>query len=686
MPRSIFSAAASLTGLLALSSGLWLAQAEESTKLADNKLTDKASDDRLGEGVRYLASDELQGRGVGTEGIDKAADYIAREFAAMGLDTKAVEGGPFQKFQMTIGADEGKANELKFIGPEVKEGESAKRLVLVPSRGKDFNPLALGGSGKLDAPLVFAGYGITDKEKQYDDYAGLDVKGKVVIVLRHEPQQDKKPGSPHGGAPSMHAPFSRKLSNAYEHGAAGVIFCTDEQEIQSRVASRRQRWQRALDDLTEAEAKLKKAEGKPTLADTARELDEFDALAKEVRDQAAKVREEFDPLIGFQGAGSSSDVGRIPAVHCRREAIDRLLEAAKKTTLAALERQIDEGPKPQSFELSGWQVTGEITVNRRETAVKNVIAILPGQGPLADETVVVGAHYDHLGLGGEGSLAPGKSEIHNGADDNASGASALLEVARLCKLHQPPPKRTIVFIAFTGEERGLIGSSYYCRHPIRPLDRTVAMLNMDMVGRLDDDKLIVQGVDTSPEFGPLIDATNQHQHFKITRQPGGFGPSDHSSFYAQKIPVMHFFTGAHKDYHRPSDDFDKINVAGMRRVAEMVAEAAEALATAEQRPEFVQTKAPASMGGGDRPYFGSIPDFAPTEPGYWLSGVTHAGPAEKGGLKAGDGIIRLGDSRIGNLEDFDSALRKHKAGEKVPVVVKRAGQELTLTVTLDPPR
>jgi Zn-dependent M28 family amino/carboxypeptidase len=242
-------------------------------------------------------------------------------------------------------------------------------------------------------------------------------------------------------------------------------------------------------------------------------------------------------------------------------------------------------------------------------------------------------------------------------------------------------------LAFTGEERGLIGSARYVREPLIPLDKTVAMLNMDMVGRLADNKLIVHGTGTAAELDPLVDRLGKQFGFEVTKKPGGFGPSDHSSFYAKQIPVLHFFTGTHKDYHRPSDDVDKLNIDGMRRVAEMVATAAVDLAEAPEPPHYLETKAPAAVGGsGDRPSFGSIPDFAQDAPGYAISGVTKEGPAERGGLKGGDVIVQFGESRIGNLEDFDSALRKYKAGDKVPIVVKRAGADVKLEVTLDPPR
>jgi hypothetical protein len=538
---------------------------------------------------------------------------------------------------------------------------------------------------------VFVGYGITAKDLKYDDYAGIDVKDKVVIVLRHEPQQNNPHSEFNGTQHSPYAPYARKVSNAYEHGAAAVIFVTDDFEINKRVATRLKVYDRALEEIVEAREKFQKIDH-PTLDQIDRyrkQMEEIidDKFVKEMADQSNKLKEEYDPLIPFRGAGSS-DTGNIPVLFCTRSVIDGLIKSSLDTDLTKLEKEIDQGPKPHSSELAGWRLKADINVTRIKADLKNVLGVLEGEGPHADETIVIGAHYDHLGRGGEGAIDPTNKEIHNGADDNASGTAALLEVARLLAGRDKKLPRRIVFIAFTGEERGLLGSAKYCAKPLYPLDKTVAMLNMDMVGRLADEKLSLQGADTAKEFGGIIDRINERAGFKIARQKGGFGPSDHSSFYGHKIPVMHFFTGIHKDYHRPSDDFEKINVPGMRRIAEMVAETAVDIAELDTRPTYVEAKRPEStMGrGGDRPYFGSIPDFAQEEPGYKLSGVTGGGPADKAGLKAGDTIIKLGDSRVGNLEDFDSALRKYKAADKVPVTVKRDGAEKTFTVTLDAPR
>ncbi len=658
----------------------------------------------MAEADRYLASDELEGRGLGTHGIDLAADYIAKQFKEIGLKTDLYDGGPFQKFQLTIGAKLGPddRNHVAVIGPAKDgkhEADSAAALTPAPGApgerenatplklGVDFSPLALGGSGKFDLPLVFAGFGISDKHTGYDDYAGLDVKGKAVIVLRHQPQRS----NPHGMFGPHDSPFaalSRKVSNAYEHGAAAIIFCTDDEEIHRSVARSQTSWQKAVDELAKVDAEFKKIDH-PTLEQIAAHAKRIDELAEQVTVRGKQLLAEFDPVMSFERGGDESDGREFPVLHCRRGALDPAVKTALGDDLAALEHKIDADGKPHSAELPGWRIAGETNLIRTQTPAKNVIGVLEGEGPLKDETIIVGAHYDHLGYGGMGSAAPGVHAIHHGADDNASGDAALIEVARELIGREKKLPRRIVFIAFTGEERGLLGSARYVRDPLVPLDKTIAMLNMDMVGRLKDDKLIIYANDTSPVFDPLIDQINKDFGFKIVRQPGGFGPSDHASFYARNLPVLHFFTGTHSDYHRPSDTSDKLNVPGMRRVAQMVAAMTAALAEAPDRPAFTQSKvssvtidAPKS----DRPYFGSIPDFGAEQPGYGISGVSKGSPAEIGGLKAGDAIIGLGDSKIGNLEDFDSALRKHTAGEKVQVTVKRDGKEVKLEVALGPPR
>jgi hypothetical protein len=669
---------ARLAVLTALAAGL----AAPHTGLAAEEAS--AVEARLAGAAKYLSSDALEGRGVGTQGLDLAAQYIANEFRDIGLKTDLFDGGPFQTFNVTTGAKLASPNELTLVGPAGEDG-TPRRVPL--EIGKDFNPLAIGGSGKFDLPLVFVGYGITGTKENYDDYAGVDVKDKAVIILRHEPQQGN-PHSPFNGTGiSRHATFRNKLSNAYGHGAAAVIFVTDEHEIQHEIAALRKRWQAAVDEIAQANARYKEIKN-PSDLERDKHVAKIRGLADDVRRLSDELAAARDPLLPFDGAGRDDAEGRnFPILTCRREALDKAVQAAFGTNLAALEAEIDKGPTAKSRELAGWRASGEVTVEREEAPVKNVVGVLEGEGPHADETIVIGAHYDHLGFGGAGSAAPGVHEIHNGADDNGSGTSVLIEVARRLAARGKPPRR-LVFIAFTGEERGLLGSARYTRNPLVPLDKTVAMLNLDMVGRLKDEKLIVHGTGTAEEFDALVDRLGKEHHFVISKKPGGFGPSDHSSFYAVKVPVLFFFTGSHNDYHRPGDDFEKLNVSGMRRVGELVTDAAVALLEAEARPTYheVQDLGDMIRSGGDRPYFGSIPDFAQDQPGYALTGVSKDGPAERAGLKAGDIIVRFGDSKIGNLEDFDAALRKYKAGDKVPVVVKRGSEELTLEVTLEAPR
>ncbi len=315
---------------------------------------------------------------------------------------------------------------------------------------------------------------------------------------------------------------------------------------------------------------------------------------------------------------------------------------------------------------------------------RNVVALLPGADPaLAGELVILGAHYDHLGWGPFGSLAPESHEIHNGADDNASGVAAMLSAAgRLAA--GPRPERSILFLAFTGEEFGLLGSSYYVGHPVRPLEKTVAMLNLDMVGRLEGDPLIVYGTGTAAEWEELIAAAVAAGDVEVAFQESGYGPSDHTSFYSSEVPVLHFFTNVHGDYHKPSDDVEEIDFAGLERVAALVADVALRVADRPMGLTLLRTEAPppASQEGGYGPYLGTVPDFAPVDHGVRLSGVRAGSPAEEAGMQAGDVIVRFGGADIADLYAFTDALRAHSPGDTVTVVVLRDGQELRLLAVL----
>ena len=651
-----------------------------SQPVAAEELT--AIEKRLSDVVRYLASDDLEGRGIGTKGLDIAADYIADEFKALGLQTELYEGTPFHHFEVTNAARLGPAanNRLQLV-PKGTDGDPIEL-----KHGTEFNTLSVGGSAEFDLPLVFIGYGISAPDLDYDDYEGIDVEGKAVIMLRHEPQRNNPHSAFAGDKFSRHAFFRTKVSNAYQHGATAVLFCTSKSELDSNARAARKRWNAALDELTEARKQFEQIKS-PTEKETEEYHEDITRLADQISYFDKQRTESLgDPLVEFRKAGEGN--GRVmPVLHCQRAILDKVLQDSLGKTLAELEAEIDNGPTPRSVELPGWQAVGQTDILRDRVPVKNVVALLEAGDPSSKETIVLGAHYDHLGYGGPMSAAGhGVRAIYNGADDNGSGTAVLLEVARLLKQREPLPRR-ILFIAFTGEERGLLGSAKYIKEPAIPLKETVAMFNLDMVGRLRENKLIVNGSGTADEFPPLLTRLNERYGFKLKMSQSGFGPSDHTSFYTQGIPVLHLFTGSHSDYHRPSDDFEKLNVQGMARISEFVAQLITEVAKTPKVPTYVATKRMRpDTPRGTRPYFGSIPDFGGEGDGYAISGVSPKSPAARGGLQGGDAIISLGGNRISNLEDFDTALRKFKAGDKVEVIVIRDESEKTLKVVLDPPR
>jgi hypothetical protein len=317
-------------------------------------------------------------------------------------------------------------------------------------------------------------------------------------------------------------------------------------------------------------------------------------------------------------------------------------------------------------------------------AVKNVVGVLPGRGPLAGQVVVLGAHYDHLGRGGPGSGSLDSDSvgvIHNGADDNASGTAALLEAARLLRGRLQGDRRTVVFVAFTAEEEGLIGSDWYVDHPLQPADSTVTMINFDMVGRLRDRRLLALGAETAPEFPSLLDSVNAAHGFDLRASGDGWGRSDQASFYAEAIPVIHFFTDLHDQYHRVTDDAHLINAAGIARVAAYAADLTIALATRPGRPTYVSIPRPV-IASGNRASLGTIPDMASSPGGVRLTGVREGTPAAQAGIQAGDIIVRIGEFPVKDLNDMQNALTSYKPGDVVAVVVRRGEEERTFTVTL----
>ena len=490
----------------------------------------------------------------------------------------------------------------------------------------DFVPIVFSDTATFEGPLIFAGYGITAPEYKYDDYAGIDATNKIVVAFGHEPQETDPKSVFAGTDFTPYASYVNKAINARMHGAKGIIFITD-----------------------------------PTHG-----YDDMGAAAR---------REE------------AGDIG-IPAMLMQRRYIEEDFKKDGKD-LAELQKAIDKDLSPQSFEPANLRARIATDVVRTRKSVRNVMAALPGSDPrLKNEWIVVGAHYDHLGLGGTSSLAPSLiGQVHHGADDNASGTAGVMELARVAVGDKAKWSRSVLFMAFAGEELGLLGSAHFASHPTVPLTSVDAMLNMDMIGRVKDDRLYVGGIGTSPGLKTAVEDLTQGGGLAISYTDSGYGASDQTSFNAKKVPVLFFFSGTHTDYHKPSDTADKINTGGAVKVLSLVYRLMDRLADEPQKLAYVEVQQPAQAsrgsGGGYGPYFGSVPDFRDDIIGVLFSDVVTNSPAAKAGLKAGDTLVEFGGKAILSLNDYAFVLRQKKPGDIVPVVVKRDGKDLKVNVTLE---
>jgi aminopeptidase YwaD len=629
--------------------------------LAQQPSSSTASVDRLRQVIAYLASDALEGRRTGTPGANDAAHYIAGEFNRYGLRPG---------LQMARPARTRGENQARYLQPfpYVATVELGKdNLFLVnPGRaddiayfqvGEDWMPLGFSSNAKIqNADVVFAGYGISSAALKYDDYTASNCKDRIAIAFAGTPDGD----NPHGQFVSA-GQIRFKAAAARAAGARALLLIASEEKLKDDRLSRL-----SYDNAGEA--------GIPVVV-ISRQL-----AAKILRTPDASLA-KFEQAADSRTASAEGTALRLP--------------------------------------LKGPTFTIGVDVVRRETPSFNVVGILPGSDPkLKSEAIVIGAHYDHLGRGGEGSLAPREGEIHHGADDNASGVAGLIELARMFSSQKL--RRTIVFIAFSGEEEGLIGSSYYVNHPIVPLTTTVAMINMDMIGRLKDKSLIVGGVGTAQEWRSLIDADNSVQgmtvslnttrsdgplipsslplvvgangnpvvtldpgkKFALTLNEDGYGPSDHSSFYAKQVPVLFFWTGTHDDYHKPSDTAAKINYEGEARIVSFVDRIIRDVDRSDKRPTYAVAKSESQgRSGGFRVYLGTIPNYAESNDGLKLDGVRDDSPASKAGLKAGDRIVKMAGHEVKNVYDYTYALGEMKAGQEYEVEIVRGSDRLTLKIT-----
>lgn len=593
---------------------------------------DTLSPDAYIKHVKYLASDELRGRGDGSKELELAAVYIANQFKAAGLKQGAPNGTWFQPFEIVTGLAIGQGNQLSLhAGPQRVTFDIGKTYYPMSATANDSTRAA---SAEIkEAPLVFAGYGIDARQYSYDDYASIDVHDKAVIVFSHEPQENDPKSKFAGTQLTRYATLLEKAMTARNRGAKALLVVTDP-------------------------------------AHDGNDQGNYDGFAK-------------DPQAENYG---------IPVLRIDRSRAAPLLQA---WGLDALAHDIDRDLRPRSLELPGAAVDYVEHLSKTRRKIRNVIGILPGSDPArAKEAVVIGAHYDHLGLGGRHSLAPELAgQIHNGADDNASGTAAVIEMAKAAAANRTRFPRTMVFVTFAGEEIGLLGSAQYVTQPSIPLDRTVAMINLDMVGRAQG-HILISGLDSSPSVNADIDAASKLApgiEVKKFQEGAGVGSSDDTSFGLKKIPSIGFFSGFHSDYHRPTDDWEKIDAPGAVKVVTLALELAARLSERDGRPEFIpveRSHSPASSNdsdatvGGYGPYFGSVPDFGDSDSGVKFAEVRENSPAGKAGLRAGDVMVEFGGRPIKSLIDFTYALREKKPGDDVPVKVMRNGQPLTVTVKL----
>ena len=591
--------ATTLTTLLLLTPTA-LAQEAPATRPADGEI-DAA---KIEADVRWLSDDERDGRGIGTDGLDEAANYIADRFEQIGLEPVPGLDGYFHEFDLPFGSD-------------LDQDKTRLSVADAPPlrAGVEFVPFAWSNQGDFAGELVFGGYSITSERYDYDDYADLDARGKIVLALRYEPH-DENGGSRFTGGErsSREAALTAKARDAEAAGAAALLIVNPPHH-----------------------------------------------------------RGEADTLEDFGGGpgGGRRGVG-IPVFQVSRQAADALLSAAGLADLATLQDKIDETGKPASAEGDGAEVSGDFAAAERTVKLKNVAGVLRGKNE--DEYVVVGGHYDHVGSGEYGSTYG--REVHNGADDNASGTAVVLALAEALAERGERPERSIVFVGFTAEEVGLIGSERFAEVAALPAEKVAAMVNLDMVGRVRDEVLFAGGLATAPAIRPIVESADEASPLQVKDLGGGFdGRSDHASYIDLGVPAVFLFSGLHEQYHAPGDDADLINFAGMAEVAELALDVTDALVKTP-RDELKMSR-PATRGG--RRVLGV--QVGGTVNGVFVSDVAQGTLADRAGVRGGDIVVQIGEDLVADPRDIAAALTKLTPGQETIIVVFRDGEQVTLRGT-----
>ena len=578
--------------------------------------------------VETLASPRLEGRLAGSNGERLAADYIVSELQKIGAKPLPGQRDFREPFEFTAGTSDAGSS----IAVAYEPAQGAARRLGFGSIGREtatqVRALSFSDNGEVNAPAVFVGYGIVVPESQgfaYDSYATLDVKDKVVVVLRYFPE-DADPKTK--GILARYADLRYKAMAARQHGAKAMVVVTGPHSPNA-------------------------GELAPMTFDTA-----------------------------IAGSG-------IVAVSITGEVADLLFEGVPDTPLAVAQKSLDDAnPHATGFVLPNTSVRVRAAVEREKRTGHNVVAYLPATMPLTDVAkpwVAIGAHYDHLGRGEAGNTLADKDDakkVHFGADDNASGSAAVLSIA--AALAKQPRHRNVLIGFWSGEELGLLGSAAFAAAAPLPLQNLAAYLNFDMVGRMQDNKLTVQAAGTSPAWGKLLEQANIPAGFSLLVQDDPYQPTDVSTFNSAGVPSLTFFTGVHADYHKPSDTADKIDYEDLDRVVDFAAAIVRKLEDAADAPQFTkveQTMQPGGGRAGARVYTGTIPDYSTEVKGLLLSGVVGGGPAEAAGLRKGDVIVEIAGQTIANIYDYTYALDVLKIGQPAKVVYLRNGERHETTLT-----
>ena len=577
--------------------------------------------ERIDSDLKYLASDELEGREPGSKGIELAANYIVDEFKKYGVKSGSGDDTYLQGFKIKMdSAPDLEKSELVLV----HDDEEIRFVV-----GENAQPQMVGGSGAAkDAGIVFVGYGITSDEFNFLEYKDVDVAGKVVVMIRMEPQRNDPNSVFDGTDNSKYAYITEKIAQAKLNKAAAIIMVNDR-----------------------------------------RTADKEDELA---------LPDEF----GRNG-------NAIPFYHVKRSAINDLLDVTpivapdgdKLKSLDDIEERIDETLEPLSQELEGWTASVNSLIADRMVETFNVVGVVEGEGPNADETIVIGGHYDHLGYGGYGSAAPGRREVHNGADDNATGTVGVLELARRFAQSDEKPGRRLVFVAFSGEERGLLGSAHYVNEPLYPLEETVAMVNYDMIGRLRNAKLTIYGTGTAKYFDTACDSANSDDEpISLNKVSSPFAGSDHMAFVRKQIPVMFLHTGLTDIYHTPEDDYETLNVDGTVQVIDYTERLLRDLANADkEKLAFVEIARTSRR----RPsYLGVMLDYDGDERGMVVEEVADESPAALAGLEEGDVILSMNGENYTDRNEVIKFLTENRPGTEIDVTYVRDDEETTVKIKL----